>query len=173
MANPVTKLDVKKEREPAEQTVWHPLEAFRREIDRAFGNFAPFNWPFSRSLDLEPFAGRELNWAKMPAVDVVEKDGEYQITAELPGIDEKNVEVKLANGVLTVQGEKKEEKEEKKADYHLMERHYGSFQRSFRLPDGVDAENVSAAFKNGVLSITLPKSAAAKAQEKKIPIKTA
>ena len=94
----------------------------------------------------------------------------YEVTAELPGMDEKNVEVKLANGVLTIKGEKKEEGEKQK-DYHLSERRYGSFQRSFTVPDGVDAEKIEATFKNGVLMVSLPKTPEAQKKEKQIAIK--
>ena len=106
---------------------------------------------------MEPFWRGEVAWGgAAPVVDVVEKDKEYEITAELPGLDEKNIEVKLSDDVLTIKGEKKEEKEEKQKDYYLSERRYGSFQRSFRLPDGVDAEKIEARFKNGVLTLSLP-----------------
>lgn len=175
MAEP-TKLAIKNEQKSATPaaTEGYPFESLRREIDRAFEMFLPARWPLARSIfDTQPFTGRELNWAKSPAVDVVEKDNEYEITAELPGIDEKNVDVKFANGVLTIKGEKQEEKEEKQKDYYLSERHYGSFQRAFRVPEGVDPEKVAAEFKNGVLKVTLPKSAEAKQQEKQIPVKAA
>ena len=109
----------------------------------------------------------------MPTVDVSETDKAYEITAELPGMDEKNVEVKLANGLLTIKGEKQDEKEEKKKDYHMRERSYGSFERSFQVPDGVDADKIEANFKKGVLTVILPKSAEAQKAEKKITVKSA
>ena len=107
----------------------------------------------------------------VPAVDIADTEKGYEITAELPGMDEKNVEVKFTNGVLTVKGEKQEEKKENSKDYHLSERRYGSFQRSFTVPDGVDAEKIEATFKNGVLTITLPKTPEAQKKEKQIAIK--
>ncbi len=138
-----------------------------------FGNGWGLWSPFSRSIfDLRPTWPAEANWGKAPAVDVAEKDKEYEITAELPGMDQSNVEVKLSNGVLTIKGEKKEEKEEKKKDYYMSERRYGSFQRTFQVPDGVDADKVEASFKNGVLTVMLPKTPEAQKQEKKIAIKT-
>ena len=88
-------------------------------------------------------------------------------------MDEKNVEVKFADGVLTIKGEKREEKEEKKKDYYLSERNYGSFQRAFQVPDGVDADKIEATFKNGVLTVTMPKSAEAQKSAKKITVKAA
>ena len=87
--------------------------------------------------------------------------------------DENNIDVKFADGALTIKGEKRDEKEEKKKDYYLSERSYGSFQRSFRVPDGVDADKIRASFKNGVLTVILPKSAEAQKSEKKIAINKA
>ena len=86
-------------------------------------------------------------------------------------MDEKNVEVKFANGVLTIKGEKKEEKEEKRKDYHLSERRYGSFQRSFTVPDGIESDKIEATFKDGVLTVSLPKRPEAQKKEKQIAIK--
>jgi HSP20 family protein len=108
-----------------------------------------------------------------PAVDVTESDKAYEITAELPGLDEKNIEVNVANGGLTIRGEKKEEKEEKQKDYYVSERRYGSFERYFSLPEGVDADKIQASFKNGVLKVTLPKTAEAQKPAKKIEVKAA
>jgi len=88
-------------------------------------------------------------------------------------MNDKNVEVKMADGVLTIKGEKQEEKEEKKKDYYLRERNFGSFQRAFQVPDGVDADKIEASFKNGVLTVTLPKSAEALKTAKKIDVKAA
>jgi HSP20 family protein len=105
-------------------------------------------------------------------VDVVETEKEYQITAELPGLSEKDVEVVVADEILTIKGEKKEEKEEKAKNYYLSERRYGAFKRSFQLPSGVDADKIEAGFQNGVLTLTLPKTPEAQKSEKKIAIKT-
>ena len=109
----------------------------------------------------------------MPAVDVVESEKAYEITAELPGMDEKNIEVKVTDGRLTVKGEKQEEKEEKEKDYYLQERHYGSFERSFDLPESVEPDKIEASFKKGVLTVTLPKKAEAQKAAKKIEVKSA
>jgi HSP20 family protein len=145
---------------------WSPAGPLRREIDRLFDDFDRGLWsPFRRSL-----LGGEP-W-RAPAVDVVEKDEAYEVTAELPGLDEKNVEVALANGILTIRGEKQEEKEEKKKDYHLQERHFGAFERRFPLPDDIDAERIEATFRKGVLTVVLPKTAEARKTAKKIEIKT-
>lgn len=144
---------------------WHPFETLRRQIDRLFEE------PFRRAApDLEPF-GRLPLWASSPAVDLVEKDKEYEITAELPGLDEKNVQVKLSDSTLTISGEKKEEREEKERGYHLSERRYGAFRRAFRIPEGVDRERIEASFGKGVLTIKLPKSSEGHKPEKIIDIK--
>ena len=157
------------------EEAWTPFEALRREVDRLFEDFRPMGWrlPFGRPSAYEMAWPRTEMFRVAPAMDLVEKDGGYEITAELPGMDEKNVEVKLSNGNLTIRGEKKEEREEDKKDYHLSERRYGSFQRMFRVPEGVDAGRIEASFRNGVLTVTLPKSAEAKASEKKISVKPA
>lgn len=155
---------------------WRPFENLRHEIDRVFDDFdRGFHlFPFRRStLDVEPFWRREWALTSAPAVDVVETDKSYEITAELPGMDEKDIEVKLANGGLTIKGEKHEEKEEKEKDYYLHERHYGAFERTFRMPDGIDADKIEASFKKGVLTVVLPKTTEAQSAAKQIPVKGA
>lgn len=176
MAESAKKLPVQKGNAPAPASKESsPLENLRREVDRLFDQFNLPEWrmPFGRG-----FTGLELSWPKTawqiaPAMDLVEKDGKYEVTAELPGIDEKNVEVKVANGTLSIKGEKSEEKEEHEKEYHLSERRYGSFHRSFRIPEGVDANKIEASFAKGVLTVTLPKTAEARNSEKKIAIKAA
>jgi HSP20 family protein len=178
MVEPASKLPTKTERETAVGAAgeWPPLSNLRREIDRLFEDFGfgGGRRAVGRTLfDLEPFWRGDLAFTKSPAVDVVEKDKEYEITAELPGLDENNVEVKYADGFLTIRGEKREEKEEKKKDYYLSERRFGTFQRSFQVPESVDPDKIVASFKNGVLTLSLPKSQEAHKQEKKIAIKKA
>lgn len=180
MAEAATKLEVKKEKEGGRSggmlQEWQPFESLRREIDRVFDDFRLGSWPFPfgrRAFDVEPFWRGELSFGKMPAVDIAERENEYEVTAELPGMDESNIEVKFADNVLTIQGEKKEEKEEKKKDYYLSERRYGSFQRAFRVPDGVDPDKIEASFKNGVLTVKMPKTPEAQKREKKIEVKKA
>ena len=176
MAENVTKSPAKREgMEPSFARSWRPFESLHREIDRLFDDFGTnFRWPFGRSLFAgEPLFRQELTWAKMPAVDVVESDKGYEITADLPGMDEKNIEVKVTDGVLSIKGERQEEKEEKKKDYFLQERSYGSFQRSFELPESIDADKIEASFKKGVLTLKLPKKAEAQKPAKKIEVKAA
>jgi HSP20 family protein len=180
MAEAATKLPVKTEKRPAEPATameaWWPVENLRREIDRLFEDFDLGFWrsSFRRPLfAMEPFWRRELRWTAAPAVDVTESEKAYEIAAELPGMDEKNIEVKVVDGSLTIKGEKQEEKEEKKKDYYLHERRFGSFERCFELPQGVDAEKIEASFKKGVLTVTLPKKPEAQKPEKKIEVKAA
>ena len=177
MAEPATKFPVKTEEKKVDRpTEWRPFESLRREVERLFDDFGVGSWrlPFGRSaFDVEPFWRGEPSWGKAPAVDIAENQKAYEITAELPGMDESNIDVKFSDGTLTIKGEKKEEKEEKKKDYYLSERRYGSFQRSFGVPDGVDADKIEAHFKNGVLTVTLPKTPEAQKSEKKIAIKNA
>ncbi|CAN0626394.1 HSP20 family protein [Burkholderia multivorans] len=178
MTEQATKLPVKKEgeitRRPGAVQAWHPVEGLRREIDRLFDDFdrGLGGSSFRRSFfGIEPFWRRERTWVSAPAVDVAETDKAYEIVAELPGIDEKDIEVNLVSGGITIKGEKHEEKEEKKKDYYLHERHFGSFERYFPMPDGVDTEKVEATFKKGILTVILPKTQEAQKAEKKIPIK--
>ena len=176
MAEPATKLPVKEDKAyaasaPARAGEWAPFESLRREIDRLFDDFHPFGWslPSSRLLSgFQASGGPREGWQIAPAMDVAEKDGEYEISAELPGLDENSVEVKVADRMLTIKGEKKEEKEERQKDYHLSERRFGSFQRSFQLPQGVDVGRIEASFAKGVLTVKLPKTAEAKQAERKI-----
>jgi HSP20 family protein len=180
MAEAATKLRVKTvmkgpEGMPAAQA-WAPFESLHNEIDRLFDDFGSSFWrsPLRRSLfAAEPFWQRAMSWKETPAVDISETDKAYEITAELPGMDEKNIEVTVANGNLIIKGEKQEEKEERKRDYYLQERHFGSFERRFAVPDSVDINKIDATFKKGVLVVTLPKTAEAQKPEKKIAVKAA
>lgn len=155
---------------------WRPFDSLRRQIDSLFDDFgrAPLRLPFSHSpFDADQFWRREPFSHGLPAVDVSEQADEFRINAELPGMDEKDIEVKLANGSLIIKGEKKEEKNETRKEYHLTERRYGSFERVFRLPREVDPEKIQARFSKGVLQVQLPKRAEAVHPEKVIPVKTA
>ena len=122
----------------------HELTRVENRIRRLFDE------PFAFPILAEPVA-----WA--PAVDVTEADGSLVFTAELPGMKKEDVEVDLANGVLTIRGEKKEEAERKDGDVHVTERSYGAFRRAFTLPGPVDEAKVQAEFKEGVLRVTLPR----------------
>jgi HSP20 family protein len=168
-AKPVVKVESKEGRTPSSSREWDAIDDVFGEFDRSWQALRNRFWrsPVGRTVSDRIEAG----WLPVPAVDIVEKDKAYEVKVELPGIDPANVEVKISDGMLTLKGEKKEEKEEKKEDYYLSERRFGSFQRSFRVPDSVNVDNVDASFKNGLLAITLPKSAHAIEREKKIAIK--
>ncbi|MGH6905472.1 MAG: Hsp20/alpha crystallin family protein [Geminicoccaceae bacterium] len=135
--------------------------AFRRELDRLFESFGrDLAWP----------GGESRGAARAPSIDVSETESELRIEADLPGVEEKDVDVTVSDNVLTIKGEKKAEKEEKNKDFHLVERSYGSFSRSLTLPFAADPSKAKATFKNGVLSISLPKPPEVKAKAKKIAI---
>ena len=139
----------------------NPFMSLQRQIDRLFDDF---------TRGFPAFSGGG-NSEMLPSVDVTETDKQIEITAELPGLEEKDVQVNFADNVLTIRGEKKAEKEEKDKAYRLVERSYGSFVRSLELPDGVDVNAIKASIDKGVLKVTVPKPAPA--QVKKIDVKTA
>jgi len=154
-------------------TPTHPIAALRQEMDRLFDSF--FTMPFGRRvLDLDPF--REWMPAPItgeftPRADVRERGDAYEITAELPGLAEDDISVTLEDRLLTIKGEKKEVKDEKHTDYFISERRFGSFARSFRLPDDVEAEKIDASYSGGVLTLTLPKSRKPQKEVRKIQVK--
>lgn len=152
---------------------WGPVMSLRDEIDRLFDDFGGGFWrrPWTRRGIAQPSTA--MAWRMSPNVEVVDCNGEYRIAAEVPGLSEQDVEVTLHDGLLTIRGEKSEERREGKADYLVSERRYGSFHRTIPLPAGADAENISADLANGVLTITVPRTEAAKAAERKIEIKAA
>lgn len=142
-----------------------PLARFRDEMENMFDRF--FSDPWGSSLAETP-TGR-AGWG--PRMDLAETENEVTVTAEVPGVDPKELQIDVNGNMLTVRGEKKQEKEEKRKNYHYTECHYGSFQRSVQLPSSVDPEKVDAAFKDGVLTVTLAKRADAK--PKKIAVRNA
>ena len=142
----------------------HPLDVFHREFDRLFDEL----W---RGFDLPMLGGYEMPYGAMtPRMDVTEDEGHFLVSMELPGMDEKDVEIVLSDNVLTIKGEKKVETEETGKPHTYMERSYGSFRRSIPLDLEVVTDKVEAKFDKGVLTITLPKTAEAKKTYKKIPI---
>lgn len=176
MAEAATKLHVRTGPQaavPAKARLWSPFESLRREIERVFEGFDEGLWrhPFWRPSP-EPVWPSRSEWRILPAVDIAEKEKAYEITAELPGLDESDIEVSVSNGTLTIRGEKREESEEKQKDYYLSERRYGAFQRSFALPDGINVEKIEASFRKGLLTITLPKTAEAQ-KARKITVRAA
>jgi HSP20 family protein len=132
----------------------------QREIERLFADFTR-GWPTLGVSDLTP------------RMDVAERDDEIELTAELPGLEEKDVEVTLIDNVLTICGDKKAEKEEKDGNRRIVERSYGAFSRSIELPAGIKPEDITATMKNGVLTVRLPNPAQTQAEPAKIAIKSA
>jgi HSP20 family protein len=145
-----------------------PFGILRSEMDRLFDTFLGGGLPTFPSL-FSSGIGRSA--MLVPRMDVKETDQEIIIEAELPGAEERDISLTLQNGILTLQGEKKIEYDEEKENYRMMERSYGSFQRSLRLPDTVNEEKVEARFENGILKVTLPKRAEAGGAQRRIHIK--
>ncbi|MGQ9858503.1 MAG: Hsp20/alpha crystallin family protein [Thermodesulfobacteriota bacterium] len=136
------------------------LSSLRREIDSLFDRFFE-GWPFRTTATRQ--------W--IPSVDVSETAKEVIVQAELPGMDPKDIDISIQGNVLTLKGERKQEKEEEGANYHRIERSFGSFSRTLQLPAEVDMDKVSAVYRNGILKITMPKTEAASVR--RIEVKTA
>lgn len=175
MTNKSSKVPVKSEESHSERG-WGSLANLRGEVDHLFEEFQE-GWPFGKSRHRrkahtfgDPFAFS----MRMPAVDVVDKEKYIQLKAELPGMDESDIEVQLTDRMLTISGEKKEEHEEgeKEGSYYLSERRYGSFKRSLSIPEGVNPDKVEASFSKGVLTVTLQKTPEARKKPKKIEVKS-
>jgi HSP20 family protein len=148
-----------------------PFTQIRQEIDKVFDSaFKGLGFPsIGLGRELSPMA--QTDWLK-PTLDIGASDKEYTISVELPGVDENEIQVELVNDTLKIKGEKKQEKEEKERNYYRMERSYGSFQRTLSLPEDADQDDIKAVYKNGVMSITIPRKAASKTEAKQIEIKT-
>jgi len=156
-------------KESKELTPWKPLrqlapfgdfDRLRRQMDRMWDSL--FDW--------RPRLGAEEEGEWLPTLDLTENPNEFIVKAEMPGLDPKDVDISLSDKLLTIKGEKKQEREEKEENYHLTERSFGSFVRSIQLPAEVKSEKISASYKNGILRIVLPKSEEAKKKEVKIKV---
>jgi HSP20 family protein len=139
--------------------VWEPFRSFR-----------PFYGDFDKWFDEVADANSPANGTWHPAVDVYETEGSYVLKAELPGVSKEDIKIDVNNNALTIKGEKKFEEKKEKDNYMRVERRYGSFTRTFALSDKVDSGNIKAAFKDGVLEVTLPKKEEAKPKEIKVEI---
>ncbi|MFW8635641.1 Hsp20/alpha crystallin family protein [Cribrihabitans pelagius] len=159
---------------------WGPLWNIRDEIDdlledlhsgsffaplrsRGRGRRNPLRWPL-----------QEFSW-KMPVLDVVDKEDELKLSAELPGLSEEDIDLRVGDGTLTLRGEKKQEHEEggEEGGFYLSERRFGSFERTIGIPEGIDRDKIEATFKNGVLTVRLPKKPDARNPARKIDVKSA
>ena len=136
------------------------------DMDSLFDDF------FGNAFTLAPIRNNTLSAATFsPRMDVVETESAYEISAELPGLTEKDIDISLSDGVLTLKGEKKTEHEDKGKHHHRIERRYGSFSHQMYVPENVDTTKVEAAFKHGVLTLTLPKAEKPEPEVQKIEIK--
>lgn len=145
----------------------NPIVTFQDEVNKLFSDF------FGESSLPAWHTPAEYNTALNPAIDVSETDKEYKITAELPGLDVKDVQITAAEGYVTIRGEKKEETREEKEGYFRRERSYGSFQRVIALPDTANMDKAEAKMDKGVLVVSIAKKAAANPKERKIEVKQA
>ena len=146
---------------------WDPfreIEHVDRRLDRMMRR-AFSGWP---RLSLDGEGGTKLEWS--PSADISETDKEYLIRAELPAVKKEDMKVTLDAGMITIEGERKQQKEEKSEKYHQMESFYGSFSRSFALPDNVDVDAIRCEDKDGVLTVHMPKTEARKAEPKRITV---
>lgn len=144
-----------------------PLWNIHREIDRLFNNvFSQFNTGLPRLFERVASVDRLSGTMLKPSVDIKESKKDYKITVEVPGVEENDVKIELANGTLTISGEKKYEKEEKDEHYHSIERSYGSFRRVLSLPKDADEDGIEARFRNGVLTVTVPRRETVESKDK-------
>ncbi|HEY5774898.1 MAG TPA: Hsp20/alpha crystallin family protein [Xanthomonadales bacterium] len=171
------KVEVKKVKEKAEESF---LPSLRHDIEDAFTHVLEswprpsmhWRWPDFDPMDMFSLPLAPTRKMDLPKVDFSEVDGSYELTAELPGMTDKDVECTLSGNMLTVKGEKREDMVKEKKGYHLQERRYGSFMRSFPLPKDVNPDKIEASVTNGLLKVVLPKDAK-KETTRKIELKKA
>jgi HSP20 family protein len=158
--------DNKRERalERRRESDFSPLERFQRRMNSLFDDFFS-DWGSDISTS-DTLASREFT----PQIDIREDDKKVYIDAELPGLDKGDIEIEIKNNILTISGEKKHEKEEKDKEYHRVERSYGYFERSVRIDSDVEEDKIKASYKNGVLSIDIPKKEGSESKKRKISI---
>jgi HSP20 family protein len=172
---PATPVEVKRSTPASSPTpdVWQSL---RSEVDQLFERFSSgFGMPsLRRMFDTSPaYRGATTMTVPSPAMDITEDGNGYRLTAELPGMTEQDIELRVTGDTLTLKGEKKQESEHKEKNCTLSERSYGAVQRGFFLPERIDRDKVDANFTRGVLTVILPKTPTVAAQEKKIEVKAA
>lgn len=153
-----------KEKQGTAQTaasiIRHPIAEMERAFDRFFGRGFPSLWRERDMPSMDALFGERLfdfGSQRLPNIDVIDRDNEIVVRAEVPGVDKKDISISLTDNILTIKGETKTEKKEEKGDYHRREISSSSFARAFTLPGSVDSDKADAALKDGVLEITLPK----------------
>jgi HSP20 family protein len=174
MSDKSTQVEVKKvgDGHPA-APAQHAFRSLRDQFERLMDEFDRGLFP-SRWMEMTPFSKLTSEFRGLvPAVDMIDEEKAYRVTAELPGLSERDIEITMDGNLLTIKGEKKEEREQKEKGYFLSERHFGSVERSLRLPEGIDDGRIEAKFENGVLTVILPKTPEAVSKPKKIAIKAA
>ncbi|WP_158626083.1 Hsp20/alpha crystallin family protein [Arsenicitalea aurantiaca] len=152
---------------------WRPFETLRREFDRLLEDMDRSFFGRGAEAGDDAFWRRAIDWRISPSVDVLERDKAYEITAELAGVEPKDIEISVANGVVTLRASKSAETEHKDAEHFVRERQFGRYERSFGLPADVDAEHIEAHLHNGVLRLVLPRRADAVADRRTITVKAA
>jgi len=143
---------------------WRPQHNVMRDL----------NWNLDRMFHdvwARPWSGRSFDRVWMPSADIQESENEYEVTMDLPGLEKDDIHVNVRENLLTIEGERKQERTEDESDYHLVERRYGTFKRSFRLSRAVDAQKIRAKYNNGVLTLTIPKTEEARPREIDIAVK--
>lgn len=134
------------------------MRRFTKDMERLFGNFHGFNFPTFFRADFEPLRMEFEEFGWVPQLEVLQNNGSFIVRADLPGMTKDTVHVEITNDMLTISGERKEEKEDKREGFYRSERNYGSFCRQIPLPEGAKTENAVATFNNGVLEVTIPAS---------------
>lgn len=186
MATKAENIPLKKERATEQkgevnEAGYAPLMSLRQQVDRLFDQFLDEGWMrpmtgFAGIWDSPLFKSRAMHMRGLmesPRTDMSESDKEYELSIELPGMSEKDVEVTVKDNMVTLKGEKKSERETMEKDYHIAERSYGSVRRSFSMPADVDANKVAASFSKGLLTLHLPKTKEARSKPHKIEVKGA
>ena len=143
-------------RTPETADPFRMMRRFTKNMERFFEDFGGFNFPTVFKTDFAPFRMEFENVEWVPQIEVLHNNGQFMVRADLPGLTKDEVKVELTDDVLTISGERKEEKEEKREGFYRSERSYGSFYRQIPLPEGAKTENATATFHNGVLEITIP-----------------
>ncbi len=153
-----------------EVSAFEPFENLRKQVDDLFTNFT-VSWPHFEMPKIEwPMLTAPDTDSAIAKFDLSENGKSVRVVADIPGVDEKNVEVLVRDGVLTIKGKKNSEREEEGENFYISERSFGSFSRAFRLPDGVDEQAVVASFDKGVLTVTLPKKSKTKTDARRVPV---